>query len=343
MAELLYRSRRILYAAVTEYITSGEPVGSRKLARRYGLDVSPATIRNELADLEEQGYLVQPHTSAGRVPTDKGFRAFVDALVRMRDVQPEDKAALFGRLSQLRPGVDDVPREAGRLLSSLTGGAAFVHTPPPAEQRVAQLRFMPLREGQLLAVLVTQRGTVENRVVSLGRVPDASELERLHNYLSPLLGERTLSELRAHVAKAAAHERTEFTERARQMVEATALAGSAPRDVVIDGQNRLLGQPDFASVEKMRGVLGVLEERERLLELLDRTLVAGGVQVLIGAETQLVEAQDLALITATYGQANGTAGTLGVIAPARTDYQKVVPLVGFAADLVTELLEQKKH
>jgi heat-inducible transcriptional repressor len=343
MPELLYRSRRILYAAVTEYITSGEPVGSRKLARRYGLDVSPATIRNELADLEEQGYLVQPHTSAGRVPTDKGFRAFVDALVRMRDVQPEDRAALLGRMSQLRPGVDDVPREVGRLLSSLTGGAAVVHTPPPTEQRVAQLRFLPLREGQLLAVLVTQRGTVENRVVSLERVPDASELERLHNYLSPLLGERTLSELRAQVARAAADERSEFTERARQMVEATALAGSAPRDVVIEGQTRLLGQPDFASVEKMRGVLSVLEERERLLELLDRTLVAGGVQVLIGAETQLVEAQDLALITATYGQQNGAAGTLGVIAPSRTDYQKVVPLVGFAADLVTDLLEQKKH
>jgi heat-inducible transcriptional repressor len=343
MPELLYRSRRILYAAVTEYITSGEPVGSRKLARRYGLDVSPATIRNELADLEEQGYLVQPHTSAGRVPTDKGFRAFVDALVRMRDVQPEDKAALLGRMSQLTPGVDDLPREAGRLLSSLTGGAAVVHTPPPTEQRVTQLRFLPLRAGQLLAVLVTNRGTVENRVVSVAREPDASELERLHNYLTPLLGERTLSELRAHVARAASDERSEFTERARQMVEATALAGSAPRAVVIEGQTRLLGQPDFASVEKMRGVLNVLEERERLLELLDRTLAAGGVQVLIGAETQLVEAQDLALITATYGQEGGAAGTLGVIAPSRTDYQKVVPLVGFAADLVTDLLEQKKH
>jgi heat-inducible transcriptional repressor len=343
MPELLYRSRRILYAAVTEYITTGEPVGSRKLARRYGLDVSPATIRNELADLEDQGYLVQPHTSAGRVPTDKGFRAFVDALVRMRDVQPEDKAALLARMSQLRPGVDDVPREVGRLLSSLTGSAALVHTLPPTEQRVAQLRFLPLREGQLLAVLVTHRGTVENRVVSVARAPDASELERLHNYLNPLLGERTLSELRAHVARAASDERSEFAERARQMVEATALAGSAPRDVVIEGQTRLLGQPDFASVEKMRGVLSVLEERERLLELLDRTLAAGGVQVLIGAETQLVDAQDLALITAPYGQEGGAAGTLGVIAPARTDYQKVVPLVGFAADLVTDLLEQKKH
>jgi heat-inducible transcriptional repressor len=225
----------------------------------------------------------------------------------------------------------------------LTGSAALVHTLATTEQRVAQLRFLPLREGQLLAVMVTSRGTVENRVVSIARVPDTSELERLHNYLNPLLGERTLSELRAYVARAASDERSEFTESARQMVEATALAGGAPRDVVIEGQTRLLGQPDFASVEKMRGVLSLLEERERLLELLDRTLASGGVQVLIGAETQLVDAQDLALITAPYGQEGGAAGTLGVIAPARTDYQKVVPLVGFAADLVTDLLEQKKH
>jgi heat-inducible transcriptional repressor len=342
MPELLYRSRRILYAAVTEYIATGEPVGSRKLARRYGLDVSPATIRNELADLEEQGYLVQPHTSAGRVPTDKGFRAFVDALVRVREVAPEDKSALIGHLGQLRPGVDDLPREAGRLLSTLTGGASVVHTPPSTERHVAQLRWMPLREGQLLAVLVTRGGSVENRVVNLSRAPDARELERLHNYLTSLLGERTLAELREVVARAAADERSEFAERARQMVEATALAGSAAREVVIEGQTRLLGQPDFANVDKMRGVLNVLEERERLLELLDRTMAAGGVQVLIGAETLLAEAQDLSLITATYGQPGGATGSLGVIAPTRTDYQKVVPLVGFAADLLTDLLE-KKH
>jgi heat-inducible transcriptional repressor len=342
MPELSFRTRRILYAAVTEYITTGEPVGSRKLARRYGLDVSPATIRNELGDLEDQGFLVQPHTSAGRVPTDKGFRAFVDALVRTGEVRPDDKAALLGRLGQLRPGVDDLPREAGRILSALTGGASVVHTPPTAEQRVAQLRWMPLREGQLLAVMVTRGGAVENRVVSLERVPEAGELESLHNYLTSLLGDRTLMELREVVARAAASERSAFAERARQMVEATALAGAAARDVVIDGQTRLLGQPDFASVEKMRGVLNVLAERERLLELLDRTLSAGGIQVLIGAETQLAETQDLSLIAATYGQPGSAAGTLGVLAPTRTDYQKVVPLVGFAAGLLTEMLE-KKH
>jgi heat-inducible transcriptional repressor len=343
MAELAFRSRRILYAAVTEYIATGEPVGSRKLAKRYGLDVSPATIRNELSDLEEAGFLSQPHTSAGRVPTDKGFRAFVDALVRVREVQPADRSMLLTRLSTLTPGIDDLPREAGRLLSRLTGSASVVHASRPSEQYVAQLKWLRLGPGKLLAVVVTRSGAVENRVVAVEREPDGAELERLHNYLESLLGQRTLGDLRDAVAKAAETQRTELSQRAWHVVEATMSADKqSAREVLIEGQQLLLGQPDFASVDKMRGVLGALAEHERLLELLERTMAAGGVQVLIGAEAQLPETQDLSVITASYGFAGRGSGTLGVIAPTRTDYQKVVPLVSFAANLLTELLEHRK-
>jgi heat-inducible transcriptional repressor len=340
MSELAFRSRRILYAAVTEYIATGEPVGSRKLARRYGLDVSPATVRNELADLEDAGYLSQPHTSAGRVPTDKGFRAFVDALGRAKEVAPADRSTLFGRMSQLRPGIDDLPREAGRLLSSLTGAAAVVHR--ASDQYVSQLKWLRLRPGQLLAVVVTSAGAVENRLVSVDRDPDAAELERLHNYLDSLLGERTLGELRDAVARAAETQRSELTQRAHQVVEATISAQAASQPVLIEGHQLLLGQPDFATVEKMRGVMSALSEHERLLELLERTVAAGGVQVLIGRETELPDTHDLSLISAPYGQPGRGTGTLGVIAPTRTDYQKVVPLVSFAANLLTDLLEPRK-
>ncbi len=341
MLELGFRSRRILYAAVTEYIATGEPVGSRKLARRYGLDVSPATIRNELSDLEEAGYLAQPHTSAGRIPTDKGFRTFVDALVRVREVQPQDRLALFERLSQLNPGVDDLPREAGRLLSHLTGAAAVVHTPRAEEQHVAQLRWLKLRKGQLLAVVVTRSGSVENRVVHVESEPDAQELERLHNYLESLLGNRTLAELRAVVARTAERERNSVAASASRIMEATLSAGTTSREVVIEGQQRLLEQPDFASVDKIRSVLSVLGERERLLVLLDRTLAAGGVQILIGAETELSDTQNLSLISASFGQNGSGTGTLGLIGPTRIDYQKVVPLVSCAANLLTLLLDKR--
>jgi heat-inducible transcriptional repressor len=340
MSELAFRSRRILYAAVTEYIATGEPVGSRKLARRYGLEISPATVRNELADLEEAGYLAQPHTSAGRVPTDKGFRAFVDALGRAKEVDAADRAALFARMSQLTPGIHDLPREAARLLSVLTGGASVIHR--VAEQYVSQLKWMRLRPGQMLAVVVTSSGAVENRVIQVEREPDPAELERLHNYLDSLIGERTLSDLRDAVARTAETQRSELTMRAQQVVEATMNAQAASRSVLIEGQQLLLGQPDFATVEKMRGVLSALHEHEHLLELLERTVAAGGVQVLIGRETELTDTKDLSLITATYGQPGRGIGTLGVIAPTRTDYQKVVPLVGFTASLLTDLLESRK-
>jgi heat-inducible transcriptional repressor len=338
MSELQHRARRTLFAAVTEYIATGEPVGSRKLSRRYGLEVSAATIRNELADLEEAGFLTQPHTSAGRIPTDKGFRAFVDALVRVKEVAPDDKSAMAGRLALLRPGIDNLPREAGRILSSLSGGAAVVQIPMPAAQPIAQLRWLRLRPGQLLAVLVTRGGSVENRVVPVGREPDGAELERLHNYLEQLLGERTLSELRDVVARAAETERTQLAEQARQIVEATVEADAGKPRVVIEGQNRLLEQPEFADVSRVRSVLSLLDERAQLLELLDRTMAAGGVQVLIGKETQLEETSGLSLISAPYGSSADGRGSLGVLSPTRVDYQKVVPLVGFAARLLTAFM-----
>jgi len=317
MTELQHRARRTLHAAVTEYIATGEPVGSRKLSRRYGLEVSAATIRNELADLEEAGFLAQPHTSSGRVPTDRGFRAFVDALGRVRDVQPEDRSALASHLGGLRPGFDDLPRAAARVISSLTGNAAVIRKPGTSAQHVSQLRWLRLRPGQLLAVIVTRTGSVENRVLSVEREPDSAELERLHNYLEHLLGERTLGELRDAVALAASQERSELGERARLIMEATVEARANTESVHIEGQNRLL-------------------------ELLERTLAARGVQVLIGTETQLEESSGLSLISAAYGPAQGERGTLSVLSPTRVDYQKVVPLVGFAARLLTEILEEQK-
>ncbi len=284
---------------------------------------------------------MQPHTSAGRIPTDKGFRSFVDALVRVREVQPRDQLALIERLSRLRPGVDDLPREAGRVLSDLTGTAAVVHTPRTEDQHVAQLRWIKLRKGQLLAVLVTRSGAVENRVVHVENEPDAQELERLHNYLESLIGSRTLAELRAVVASTAERERSSVATRAFSIVEATLSAGTPSREVVIEGQQRLLERPDFASVDKIRSVLSVLDERERLLVLLDRTLAAGGIQVLIGAESELSETQNLSLISASFGPNGSGSGTLGLIGPTRIDYQKVVPLVSCAANLLTHLLDRQ--
>lgn len=340
--EIPFRYRKILYAVITEYIATGEPVGSRKLARRYGLNLSPASIRNVLADLEEMGYLSQPHTSAGRVPTDLGFRVFVDALVQMREVTAEDREAIVSRLRRIRPG-DDVIRETGKLLASLTGAAAVV-TPPRAEtDPIAQIRFIPLRDGELLAVVVTRSGVVQNRVVPFGSMPAPEELDRIHNYLAELIGGRTLDEVREALALEMASERGQYDQlrrRARDLFESAVATTEAKPEVLIEGQGRLFGRPEFSDAEKIRGYLRAFEEKERLLELLDRTLAAGGVNVLIGSETNLTDVHDISVISAVYRGSGSATGTVGVIGPTRMDYAKVVPLVGFTARVMSDILER---
>jgi heat-inducible transcriptional repressor len=339
--ELSYRARRILYAVVSEYIATGEPVGSRRISKRYGINLSPATIRNELADLEEAGCLAQPHHSAGRVPTDVGFRVFIDALAQVRDVAAEDRAAILARMRQLRPGVDDVLREAGRLLASITGAAALVSRPRTEVEHVTQIRFMPLSERAILAVIVMRSGTIQNRRVDLAEPLDASELERIHNILSALANERTLGEVREELARAMADERGEYDRlrrRAKQILDAAAAGQPREDEVIIEGQGLLFDRPEFADSEKIRGFLRAFEEKEKLLDLLDRTLVAGGVQVLLGAEANMVAMPDVGLISANYRTGGVRAGSLGIIGPTRMDYAKLMPLVSFAAQITSDVL-----
>lgn len=340
--ELNYRNRRILYAVLTEYIASGEPVGSRRIAKRYGINLSPATIRNVLADLEEAGYLTQPHTSAGRVPTDLGFRVFVDALVQMRDVTEEDRAAVLARLSNLSPA-DDIMRETGRLLSKLTGVAAVLSPPKAAEERLSQLRFMPLREGQLLAVLVTSSGAVQNRVLSFAEALEVGELERVNNYLAELVEGRRLIDLRNEVKRLMDSERDQYQALQKRADEILAVVPEeSDRKIVIEGQGVLFDRPEFGDSEKIRGYLKTFEEHERLVSMLDQTLSSGGVQVLIGSETNIESVKDITVIASSYGGTGSAEGAVAVIGPTRMDYAKVVPLVDFTARVMSEVIDARR-
>lgn len=327
--DLSFRGRKILYAVITEYIATGEPVSSRRLSKRYGLNLSPASIRNVLSDLEEAGYLSQPHTSAGRVPTEGGFRLFVDALVQMREVTTEDRTAILSRVGSLAPGAERA-REAGQLLSTLTGAASVVAPPKPADEALMQLRFVPLSDRRVLAVLVTRSGKVQNRVVTLDVEIGSQDLERVHNYLGELVDGHSLAEVRDALAQEMAGQRTDYRALSQRIVQAT-LEESEEPEVVIAGQGLLFDRPEFQNAEMIKAFLRTFEDKERLLSLIDQTLSTGGVQVLIGAETHLSEIEDVSLIAATYRQPGGSQGTVGVIGPSRMDYGKVVPIVEFTA------------
>ena len=335
------RHRRILFAVVTEYIASGKAVGSRRISKRYAINLSPATIRNVLADLEDAELLLQAHTSAGRVPTDAGFRCFVDAMATAGEISDAHRTALIRRLQDLEPGADAV-RETGQLLSRLTGTATIIARPPVTEASLDQLRFMRLSSGRALAVMVTRSGGVENRVVVTELNVDDRMLERVNNYLAELVGGRTLRSVRDVLAVRLATEESQYQvlrKQAQEMVEATVEGQVERAQVVIQGQGALFDRPEFGDAEKIRRYLSAFEEKQKLLELLEQTLLSDGVQVFIGSEAALDGVGDISVISSPYRKDGASIGSFGIVGPTRMDYKKYVPLVGFAADVLSDILD----
>lgn len=345
LVELNGRARKILYACVTEFIATGEPVGSRTLSRKFDIDLSAASIRNVLADLEEGGFLHQKHASAGRVPTDRAFRYFIDALMQVREISEGEKNEIEGRFAELSPGADPL-REAARLLSAMTGTAAVVVAPRLENQTLKQLRFIPTRPGELLAVIVTSSGNVENRFIRVEGHPTGDELTRVHNLLDDVLEGRSLREVRELFVRRLLDAKSELgvlRRRAFELGEAALRPGPGQVDVVIEGQAQLLDKPEFADVERIKQLVRVLEERERLVSILDTTLETRGVKIVLPGEDEL---EQLSLIGTRYsvdGEGLRMSGSVGVIGPTRMDYASIVPLVHETARGLSAYLGRKSR
>ncbi len=342
MAELGSRARQILYACITEFVASGEPVGSRTLSKK-GIELSPASIRNVLSDLEEMGYLVQPHTSAGRVPTDKAFRLFIDAMMDVRALTDDENTHLLARFAEIEPGPHFL-RETGRLLSELSGTAAVVVSPRAESMTLKHLRFIRTLPGEVLAVLVLANGTVQNRF--LKATIEESDLQKVHNLLDDVIEGRTLGELREMFARRLGKgdvKGDSVRRRAFELGEAAlAEAVDAGLDVVIEGRAKLLGQPEFADAQGMMGVVTALDESDALVKLLDATLAANGTAVVVGREAGDLAGGLLAIVGASYKNQGRTAGSVGVIGPTRMDYPKVVPLVTATANAMSSVIDRRE-
>jgi heat-inducible transcriptional repressor len=342
MAELSQRARQILYSAVTEFVATGEPVGSRTLSKKAGVELSPASIRNVLSDLEEMGYLLQPHTSAGRIPTDKAFRLFIDALMERRELSPEEHARIIRRFHEMSPG-EDVMRETGKLLSDLTGTVAVVVSPRSETLTLKHLRFIRIGTEDLLAVLVMSNGVVQNRF--LKATASEAELTRIHNLLDDVIEGRSLGELHALFDRRLATERVQNDDLRRRAFElggaVVTEAAHQSADVVIEGQSKLLGHPEFAGATGMQQVVSALDERERLVTLLDATMQAKGTTVVVGSEAGALGGGQLSIVGASYSDHGRPAGAIGVIGPTRMDYPKVVPIVTATASAMSAFMERK--
>ncbi len=333
--DLTRRAQKILHAVVTEYLHGGEAVGSRTVTRRHDLGLSPATVRNVMADLEEMGLLEQRHTSAGRVPTASGLRFFIDSLLKLRGLTPREKDDIRERV--IAPSPDEVVQRASRLLSDLTHHAAVILAPDPDQQRLERIEFIPLRDGKLIAVLVTADGRIENRL--LLEDIDATRLDRIHNYLNQLLSGMTIDEVRDRVIREIAVDKNRYDEAVATALRLGHAVFVSPRErlaeVVVAGQANLV---DDVQPDRIRDLLRTLEDKETLVRLLDRTRQAEGLQVFLGAETAMQALSGSSVVAMPYGPEETPIGALAVIGPMRMNYGKVMSVVDFTADTVSQLL-----
>jgi len=342
MAEPLSdRARDVLHAIIREYISTGGPVGSQQLARTSSFEVSSATLRNVMADLEDLGYLEKPHTSAGRVPTDRAYRFYVDTLIRLRDPNPRDRELIQRGINASGTPLEESLQEAGRILHFLTRHAGVVVTPRPTSGTFHRIEFVRLREGRVLAILVDQDGQVHNRPVALDFEMSPEDLVRASNYLSELLEKLPLEQVRGRIEQELAQDQAAYDQLVAKALKLGLLATGVPptEKVFIEGTGSFLDAPEFADVERMKSLFRALEEKTRLVALLDRVQRAREMQIFIGHESDLSPGGDVSLVATPYGPADRSLGTVGVIGPTRMNYQRIIPLVQFTAQVLSSALE----
>lgn len=343
LAQLNERSRRIFMHVVDAYVETGEPVGSRTLSRKQGLVLSPATIRNVMADLEEAGLLFSPHTSAGRLPTDAGLRMFVDGLLEVGgDLGPEERESIDGQCAAAGRSVAEMLEEASSALAGLTRCAGLVVS-PKNEGSLRHIEFVPLGNQRALVVLVSETGLVENRVVELPAGLPTSALVEATNYLNTRLSGRTLSEAMAQIEEEIVQRKAELDDLTSRVVQAglaTWGGGPGASTLILRGQSALLHDVTaLEDLERIRGLFEQLEEKESTLRLLDATGAADGVQIFIGAENQLFRNTGCSMIIAPYhDQKRSVVGAIGVIGPTRMNYARIIPMVDYTSKLISRLL-----
>jgi len=349
ITELNERSREILRHIVDSYLESGEPIGSRTLSKRLNLDLSPATIRNVMADLEDSGLLYSPHTSAGRLPTDAGLRLFVDGILEIGNLTEDERQSIDIQCAGSPHSLEGLLEDATSALSGLSRCASLVLAPKTGSP-LRHIEFVSLSPGRALVVLVTESGIVENRVIQTPRGMPPSGLVEATNYLSARLVGRTLSEAYEEIMAELDGHRAELDELTTRVVESglamwagDGARGSQQGSLIVRGQAHLLDDVTaVADLEKIRALFTALETKEEMLKLLSLTDTAEGVQIFIGADNTLFNLAGCSMIVGPYKNAEETIiGAIGVIGPTRMNCAHIIPMVDYTSKLISRLLGQQ--
>ncbi|MEZ5561637.1 MAG: heat-inducible transcriptional repressor HrcA [Gammaproteobacteria bacterium] len=332
------RAQLILRALVEHYIRDGQPVGSRTLALQSGLDLSPATIRNVMADLEDLGFITSPHTSAGRIPTARGYRFFVDTLVRLKPLAEQEVAKLQTRFVERQRGdAKGIVTTASSVLSALTSLAGVVTMPRQSHVTLRHIEFLPLSGQRVLAILVVNDAEVQNRILDMPRDYSEDELRRAANYLNQHFTGRDIDDVRARLLDDMDGTRESMN---RLMLDTIADADKGQqsgRDApgfVLSGETQLMNFHELSDVEKIKHLFEAFGEQREILTLLDRSLEADGVQIFIGEESGYRMLDNCTIVAAPYSVDEHIVGVLGVIGPTRMAYERVIPIVDITARLV---------
>ncbi len=335
------RAKEVLRAVVQDFIADGNPVGSSQLTRRGEFEVSPATMRNVLSELEELGYLEKPHTSAGRIPTDAGFRFFVDSLLQLREPAAKDRELIEQGLAS-SSSVEERIQEAGKVLHSLSHHAGVVLIPRPSSAMLQRIEFVRLRDEKVLAILIGANGQVQNKLLAIDFDVTRDELVQAANYLNELLQQGVaVEEVRGRILQELEKERLQYDVLATKALKLGAAATDVPSNerVVIEGTGSFLDSREFAEdVQRMRSLFKALDEKHKLLSLLDRVQRGREMQIFIGAESEFSSQGEVAVIASPYGSGDQVLGTVGVIGPTRMNYQRVIPLVNFTAQVLSRVV-----
>jgi len=333
------RAKLLLKALIERYIADGQPVGSRSLSKTSGLELSPATIRNVMSDLEDQGFVTSPHTSAGRIPTPRGYRFFVDTLLTVRPLEASQAEIIQGRMQVAEP--QRAIQAAAHLLSNLSHFAGVVLTPRRSSV-FRQVEFLRLSDKRILLIVVTPDGGVQNRILPTDRPYTQAQLVEAANILNGHFAGMSFEDARTRLHGELSALRVEIAALMEAAVEAGAAALEESEPVVISGERNLLGVNDLASsTDRLRAMFEMFEHKTRLIGLLDTSSRAPGVQIYIGGESTLVPLDELSMVVAPYEVDGQVVGTLGVIGPTRMAYERMIPIVDITARLLSSALSRE--
>lgn len=333
------RQKTILRAVIKDYIQNAEPIGSRTIARRHDLGVSSATIRNEMADLEETGYLQQPHVSAGRVPSDKGYRFYVDMLMEPEKVSDEEGRQVQRQVLAHRKEMEKLIHQTARLIAMLTRSTSVVIAPPVEACVLRHLQIVPVDEENVLVVLVLSPGMVQNKLIPTSRHYTPEELSKVSDALNKRLKGITYRELGLTLIREITEDYGDLG-RALLEVITQGLFEHREEQVHFNGTLYLLDQPEFKDVDRVKSFFSVLDDKEVLMNVFSDLASNSGVSAVIGQENKKDELKSCSLVTATYHMGGNTIGTIGVIGPTRMEYARMFSVVEFMADSLSEILSE---